>query len=82
MTADHIFPLLESEHDSRLLCQAAWFRLGRLTAVRKPDGGAGASLWVFNILRRELWTHARIQIHLGRPKSGTKVEGNYQVGTH
>ena len=23
MTADHIFPLLESEHDSRLFCQAA-----------------------------------------------------------
>ena len=36
----------------------------------------------FNILRRELWTHARIQIHLGRPKSGTKVEGNHQVAAH
>ena len=48
MTADHIFPLLESEHDSRLFCQAAsalargeipeeilsGFWLGRLTALR------------------------------------------------
>ena len=65
MTADHIFPLLESEHDSRLLCQAVsalargeileeiltGFRLGRLTALRKPDGGV-RGIVVGEILRR------------------------------
>ena len=64
MTADHIFPLLESEHDSRLFCDAAsalargeipeeilsGFRLGRLTALRKSDGGVG--IVVGEILRR------------------------------
>ena len=65
MTADHIFPLLESEHDSRLFCDAAsalargeipeeilsGFRLGRLTALRKPDGGV-RGIVVGEILRR------------------------------
>ena len=53
MTADHLHPMLDNEHDSELLSQAAsmlahWtilrevldgMRLGRLTALRKPDGG-------------------------------------------
>ena len=65
MTTDHIFPLWESEDDSRLFCQAAsalargeipeeilsGFRLGRLTALRKPDGGV-RGIVVGEILRR------------------------------
>ena len=65
MTADHIFPLLESEHDSQFFCQAAsalacgeipeeilsGFRLGRLIALRKPDGGV-RGIVVGEILRR------------------------------
>ena len=50
MTADHIHPMLDNEHDSELLSQAAsilaqgtiprevldGMRLGRLTVLRKP----------------------------------------------
>ena len=52
MTVDHITPLLESEHDSRLFCQAASalalgnsrgefvrIQLGRFIVLRKLDGG-------------------------------------------
>ena len=55
MTADHLFPILESEVDSGMLVQVAsrladgdipeevvdGIRLGRLTALAKPDGGEG-----------------------------------------
>ena len=53
MTADHLRPLLESECDSEVLAefgaslargegpQVVWeaFRMGRMTALRKADGG-------------------------------------------
>ena len=59
MTADHLQPMLDNEHDSELLSQAAsilaqgtipgevldGLRLGRLTALRKPDGGVRGSSW-------------------------------------
>ena len=55
MTADHLFPILESEVDSGMLVQVAsrlavgdipeevvdGIRFGRLTALAKPDGGEG-----------------------------------------
>ena len=65
MTSDHLFPLLESDHDSDLFCQVGsllatgniptevleGFRLGRLTALRKPDGGV-RGIVVGDIVRR------------------------------
>ena len=65
MTSDHLFPLLESDHDSDLFCRAGslvatgniptevfeGLRLGRLTALRKPDVGV-RSIVVGNIMRR------------------------------
>ena len=53
MTSDHLFPVLESEGDSGSLAKVASMlavgnvpdeiieaiRLGRLTALSKPDGG-------------------------------------------
>ena len=55
MTSDHLFPVLENEGDSELLCSVASLlsvgqvpevileaiRLGRMTALSKPDGGRG-----------------------------------------
>ena len=65
LTVEHLFPLLESERDSGLLARAAsalareetpeeispGFRLGRLTALRKPDGGV-RGIVVGDITRR------------------------------
>ena len=65
MTSDHLFPLLESDHDSDLFCQVGsllatgnvptevleGFKLGRLTALRKPDGGV-RGIVVGDIVRR------------------------------
>ena len=57
MTSDHLFPVLENEGDSDLFAQVGSLlalgnvpptivqaiRLGRMTALSKPDGGYGAS---------------------------------------
>ena len=65
MTADHLFSILESEADSELLVQVAFklavgdvpdevidgIRVGRLTALAKPDGGA-RGIVVGDIIRR------------------------------
>ena len=65
MTSDHIFPVLESEVASELLTQVASLlsvgqvphtileaiRLGRLTALQKPDGGV-RGIVVGDIIRR------------------------------
>ena len=65
VTADHLFPILESEADSELLVQVAsklavvdvpeevidGIRLGRLTALAKPDGGV-RGIVVGDIVRR------------------------------
>ena len=53
MTSDHLFPILENERDSEMFGQVGallatstipsevleGLRLGRMTALRKPDGG-------------------------------------------
>ena len=65
MTADHLFSILESEADSELLVQVAsklavgdvpdevidGIRVGRLTALAKPDGGV-RGIVVGDIIRR------------------------------
>ena len=65
MTCEHLQPILESERDSGLLRQIAnllarghvpptalqVLRLGRVTALKKPDGGVGG-IAVSNVLRR------------------------------
>ena len=65
MTADHLQPMLDNEHDSELLSQAAsilaqgtiprevldGMRLGRLTTLRKPDGGVRVIV-VGDVMRR------------------------------
>ena len=65
MTSDHLFPVLESEAASELLTQVASLfavgqvphdileaiRLGRLTALQKPDGGV-RGIVVGDIFRR------------------------------
>ena len=65
MTSDHLFPILESEADSDLLVQVGALlsignvpesilnaiRLGRITALCKPDGGV-RGIVVGDILRR------------------------------
>ena len=65
MTSDHLFPVLESEVASELLSQVASLlsvgqvphtileaiRLGRLTALQKPDGGV-RGIVVGDIIRR------------------------------
>ena len=65
MTADHFQPMLDNEHDSELLSQAAsilaqgtiprevldGMRLGRLTALNKPDG-AVREIVVGDVMRR------------------------------
>ena len=65
MTSDHLFPVLESEGDSESLARVASMlavgnvpaeiieaiRLGRLTALSKPDGGV-RGIVVGDILRR------------------------------
>ena len=64
MTSDHLFPLLESDHDSDLFCQVGLLatgnipkevleglRLGRLTALCKPDGGV-RGIVVGDVMRR------------------------------
>ena len=65
MTADHLHPMLDNDHDSELLSEAAsilaqgiipgdvkdGMRLGRLTALRKPDGGV-RGIVVGDIMRR------------------------------
>ena len=38
MTCDHLMPLLRNSGDSELFCE--FIRLGRMTALRKPPGGA------------------------------------------
>ena len=67
MTADHLFPILESEADSELLVQVVsklvvadvpervidGIHLGRLTALSKPDGGV-RGIVAADIVRR-LW---------------------------
>ena len=59
MTADNLHPMLDNEHDSELLSQATsilaqgliprevldGMRLGRLTALKKPDGGVSGTSW-------------------------------------
>ena len=65
MTSDHLFPVLENEGDSNLLCRVASLlavgqvpdstleavRLGRMTALSKPDGGV-RGIVVGDIFRR------------------------------
>ena len=65
MTADHLMPLLETERDSAKLFALAsslakgdvpvevvsWVRMGRITALRKEDGGV-RGITVGDILRR------------------------------
>ena len=65
MTTDHLQPMSDNEHDSELLSQAAsilaqgtipgevldGLRLGRLTALRKPDGGV-RGIVVGDVMRR------------------------------
>ena len=65
MTADHLFPILESETDSELLTRVAtvlatgsvpeevWqgILLGQITALRQPDGGV-REIVVGDIFRR------------------------------
>ena len=65
MTSEHLFPLLDSERDSSVLTRVATLmarcevraaalegmRLGRLTALRKPDGGV-RGIVVGDIMRR------------------------------
>ena len=65
MTSDHLFPVLESERASELLIEVASLlargrvpdtilqaiRLGRLTALQKPDGGV-RGIVVGDIIRR------------------------------
>ena len=66
MTSDHLFPVLESEGDSERLVEVVAsllavgrvpeeiieaLRLGRLTALSKPDGGV-RGIVVGDILRR------------------------------
>ena len=65
MTSDHLFPVLESDADSELLVQVSSLlavgnvleeiieaiRLGRMTALSKPDGGV-RGIVVGDILRR------------------------------
>ena len=65
VTCEHLQPILESERDSGLLCQIAnllarghdpptalqVLRLGRVTALKKPDGGV-RGIAVSNVLRR------------------------------
>ena len=65
MTCEHLQPLLESERDSGLLCQVAnllargeipptalqALRMGRLTALKKEDGGV-RGIVVSDVLRR------------------------------
>ena len=67
MTSDHLFPVLESEAASQLLTQVASLfavgqvpdvileaiRIGRLTALQKPDGGV-RGIVVGDIIRRLL----------------------------
>ena len=64
MTSDHLFPMLENDGDSQRLAEVASalamarvpqeiievIRLGRLTALNKPDGVRG--IVVGDILRR------------------------------
>ena len=57
MTSEHLFPVLESEAASELLAQDLFaagqvphdilepIRLGRLTALQKPDGGVRDRRW-------------------------------------
>ena len=65
MTAEHLRPLLENDHDIASLCRfaqiLAWgevpdliepaVRLGRMTALQKPDGGV-RGIVVGDALRR------------------------------
>ena len=65
MTCEHLQPLLESDRDSGLLCQVSnllarghvpptglqVFRLGRVTALKKADGGV-RGIVVSDVLRR------------------------------
>ena len=65
MTSDHLFPLLESDHDSDLCCQVGsrlatgniltevleGLSFGRLTALRKPDGDV-SGIVVGDVVRR------------------------------
>ena len=65
MTSEHLFPILDNAHDSEALSRVATLmargeapaealegiRLGRLTALRKPDGGV-RGIVVGDILRR------------------------------
>ena len=65
MTADHMFPILENERDSMLLVEVVSslatgnvpteiidaIRLGRITALQKPDGGV-RGIVVGDIVRR------------------------------
>ena len=58
MTSDHLFPVLENEGASELLCRVAnllsvgqvpevileAIRLGRMTPLSKPDGGSAELL--------------------------------------
>ena len=65
MTCEHLQPLLESERDTGLLCRRApscegssptrntakVLRLGRVTALKKPDGGV-RGIVVSDVFRR------------------------------
>ena len=65
MTSEHIFPLLRNPRDGELLCQLATevaraelpadivkvIRMGRMTALKKPQGGV-RGIVVGDIMRR------------------------------
>ena len=78
MTSDHLFPMPENEGDSQRLVEVASalamarvpeeiseaIRLGRLTALSKPDGGA-RGIVVGDILRRMVAGHGEADLEEG-----------------
>ena len=93
MTADHLRPLLESERDSEVLSElgaslargegpeVVWeaIRMGRMTALRKADGGV-RGIVVGDIFRRSQsqWRprHRHSNMHC-RPRRGQSVSVTY-----
>ena len=67
MTCEHLQPILESDRDTGLLCHVALLvargcvpqvalqvlRMGRLTALKKPQGGVGGIV-VSDVFRRTI----------------------------
>ena len=96
MTADHLMPLLETERDSAKLFALAsslakgdvpievvsWVRMGRITALRKEDGGV-RGITVGDILRRLVARTIAQQISKVVEESTAVHEGGMRVcGPH